>query len=202
MWSFRFLRTIKINRELQRLLPRITSIGPLPLVLFHYNSTMDLNMRAYVFGKSQTTIFISIMYGFPSRAFVKEHLAFSKVSAKSIPAAKRQTACKNISCTGGWPVKRSHFGSLQNLLEQLPGDFHFSVVTFSLNTWHFTVPRSLLTVNVSTSFTLTRRYQFSSITLKNVFRTIYCEHTTYTKFIKQRCLHHVSSLWHKFARVH
>ena len=63
----------------------------------------------------------------------------------------------------------------------------------------FTFPRSLLTLNVSTSFTLTRRYQCSSITRQKVFRSISCEQTTYTKFIKRRCLHHVSSLWHKFA---
>jgi len=46
------------------------------------------------------------MYGFPSRAFVKERLAFSKVSAKTIPAAKRQTASTNIAWTGGWRSAR------------------------------------------------------------------------------------------------
>ena len=44
---------------------------------------------------------VSIVQGFPSRAFLKQHLVHSSARAKTILALKHQTAATNIPWTGG-----------------------------------------------------------------------------------------------------
>jgi len=57
-------------------------------------------------------ICVSIVKGFPSRAFLKQRLAHSSASAKTIPAFWHQTAATNIPWTGefidlSWPHRTS-----------------------------------------------------------------------------------------------
>ena len=44
---------------------------------------------------------VSIVLGFPSRAFLKQHLVYSSASPRTIPAFQHQTAATNILWTSG-----------------------------------------------------------------------------------------------------
>jgi len=67
------------------------------------------------------TICVSIVHGFPPRAFLKQHLAQSSVSMKTILAFYRQTTATNILWTGGQCVNTFAPGLIQAVRAKTAG---------------------------------------------------------------------------------